>query len=430
MQNGCAPVEGNDIPVRQFLLAMSGGVAVGLMHLEFRCTVHERIPGGQVPARPAFAGPSHAFLFVIRLHGAAVVKMVDEILRVDRCETPGFEFILPLAEEGNPASTEAQQGFSIGCFPGHLDFDTASPAGLRQCRRQVPVVRGLMEAQQRPFAWQVSQKAFRHVRQRNPLLKQWVGFEKTRIVVQKVVPFASRISYQAIETTGLQRGFAAGRDCRDMAGEKVIDILAHGVCLCSDLLFRILPKKIACRQLETVPAPLRGGSVPTIAAMQQAGVPTTVGGPLGAEPDTRFYRIFGVLQMNAKIALAVAIAALAITGCAKKENSSMEAAKQAAHEAAEAAGEAASAAGEAASAAGEAVVDTGKAAAEATGDAVEGAVEATKDAGEAVADAAGEAADAAEEMADEAVAKTGEVVEAAGEKVEDAGEAMQEKAAD
>jgi len=81
MQNGCAPVEGNNIPVRQFLFAMSGGVAVGLVHLEFRCTVRERIPGGQVSARAVFTGPSHAFLFVIRLHGAAVVKMVNEILR-------------------------------------------------------------------------------------------------------------------------------------------------------------------------------------------------------------------------------------------------------------------------------------------------------------------------------------------------------------
>ena len=59
--------------------------------------------------------------------------------------------------------------------------------------------------------------------------------------------------------------------------------------------------------------------------------------------------------MNAKIALAAALAALAIAGCAKKEP--VEAAQDAAADAAAAAGEAADAAGDAATAAGDAAMD-------------------------------------------------------------------------
>jgi len=83
--------------------------------------------------------------------------------------------------------------------------------------------------------------------------------------------------------------------------------------------------------------------------------------------------------MNTKIALAAALAALALAGCAKKQPA-IEDAKQEAAAAVDAAGQAADAAAAAAAAAGEAAVDAGAAAVDATAAAGEAAVDAAADA--------------------------------------------------
>src|SRR5512133_3755619 len=131
-----------------------------------------------------------------------------------------------------------------------------------------------------------------------------------------------------------------------------------------------------CRQLETVsPVPF-GHPGPRILPAHQAGHPqghSAEGASCSTSTDCK---LWGNYPMNAKIALAAALAALALAGCAKKEEA-VEATQEAAADAAAAAGQAADAATDAAAAATDAAAAATDAAAAAT-DAAATATEAAK----------------------------------------------------
>lgn len=173
----------------------------------------------------------------------------------------------------------------------------------------------------------------------------------------------------------------------------------------------ILPEAPDCRQLETVSGAVMPAGVHKMWPTQQAVLEHL--GSSGASLHRSVFvqpLLLGYITMNTKIALAAAIAALAITGCAKKEATE---AKEAATEAAAAAEVAAQEAAVAAEAAADAVVEAGAAVAEGAVDAAGAAVDATQE-------AAAEAVDATQEAVGDAAVAAGEAIEETGEQLQEA----------
>jgi len=119
------------------------------MSLEFGGTGEEGVARGEVAACRQRGRAPHALDLVRRLHRAVVVQLIQQARRVGRRKPPVRELILPLANERDAPASQAEQilrGRRVA-HDFHLEFREPRVAG--EPGRPVPVVGGLVKAEQR-----------------------------------------------------------------------------------------------------------------------------------------------------------------------------------------------------------------------------------------------------------------------------------------
>ena len=101
----------------------------------------------------------------------------------------------------------------------HLHVELARPVAGGEGRRLVPVVRGLVEHQQRALARHVADEAVRRVEQRRPPQEMRVGLVRRRVIVEEVVLRPAREDHQSVVAVRGQRGIGARPDRFQVGGK-------------------------------------------------------------------------------------------------------------------------------------------------------------------------------------------------------------------
>src|ERR1700683_4474889 len=89
VQHGGGLVEGDDVVVRQFLLAKPAGADVRLLNLKLGRPGGKSARGGVVAERPEAACLAQAGELVVAFDGARKIQARQEPRRIDGGETPG-----------------------------------------------------------------------------------------------------------------------------------------------------------------------------------------------------------------------------------------------------------------------------------------------------------------------------------------------------
>ena len=195
VQHGRVAVEGDDVVVRQFLLARACGPAVREVDLVLGGARSERLLGGAVGPHAGHRRERHAFDLIRRLDRAGVIEGRRDGRRVVIAEALGGRHGLP---QDSPA---ARTGLPAQLRRGAHDHEVelAHPVALRRGRGQEPIVVRLVENELRAAARPVDdERVRRRVRQPGPV--PWVGPERVGGVVEVIIELTSGAYDQSVVT--------------------------------------------------------------------------------------------------------------------------------------------------------------------------------------------------------------------------------------
>ena len=188
-------VEGDDVVVRQFLLARAGRLAVGEMDLVLRGARPESPLGRAVGAHAGHRRERHALDLVGRLDRPGVVQRPGDGRRIVVAQALGRW--RRLAQDRPAARTGLPAQLRRGTHDHEVEM--THPIALRRGRGQVPVVVRLVENELRAAAWPVHDERVRGgVRQPGPVAR--VGPEGVGGVVEVVIDLTSGTYDQSVVT--------------------------------------------------------------------------------------------------------------------------------------------------------------------------------------------------------------------------------------
>ncbi len=188
-------VEGDDVVVRQFLLARAGRLAVGEVDLVLRGARPERPLGRAVGPHAGDRRERHALDLVGRLDRPAVIQRPGDGRRIVVAEALGRR--RGLAQDRPAALAGLAPQLRRGAHDREVEM--AHPIALRRGRRQVPVVVRLVENELRAAARPVHDERIRGgIRQPGPVAR--VGPEGVGRVVEVVINLTSGTYDQSVVT--------------------------------------------------------------------------------------------------------------------------------------------------------------------------------------------------------------------------------------